>query len=83
MLRWLGWSLIVIVLAGIGAAYAVRERQQRFDMEMGKRFPFTAREGGKLLIEEDGSPLRFRTREDARRYEQEYESPKSSEGNRP
>ena len=75
MLRWLVWSLIVLVLAATAAAYVVRERQQRFDMEMGKRFPFTAHEDGKLLIEEDGSPLRFRTREDAHRYEQEYEKP--------
>ena len=75
MLRWFVWAMIVVTVAGFATAYIVYKRQQQFNSDYGRRFPFVAHENGQLLIEEDGRPVRFRTREDAHRYEQEYKYP--------
>ena len=75
MLRWFLWAWILITLTSFAGVYIVHKYQQQSYSDYGKHFPFVAYEGKQLLIEEDGSPLRFRTREDAHRYEQEYEHP--------
>lgn len=45
-----------------------------YDSARGRRFPYLAYDHGKLLVMENGSPLRFSTKEQARQYECEHAS---------